>query len=110
MKNNRTAPKQGARKRPHARPVAGALLWTRDISGRCARTVAIGSNRLLVENHTGILELTEGCIRLGTRCGPITVTGEGLSLCEARRGCVIILGTLHGIELPPEGGAGPNEG
>ena len=92
-----------------ARPASlgDALLWPRDLTGRCARVVAIGSRRLLVENHTGILELTETCVRLNTRCGPITVTGRSLRLCEARRGAAIIRGAVQTIALPSEGGACP---
>ena len=87
--------------------LSNALQWTRDLSGRCARTVAIGSHRLLVENHTGILELTEACVRLNTGCGPITVTGSRLSLCEARRGALIVLGDIRSVSLPPEEGGRP---
>ena len=90
------------RRRGH---IADALAWTRDISGRCARTVAIGSHRLLVENHTGILELTPERVVLDTRCGAITVTGRDLALCDARRGALIVRGCIERVALPPEGGA-----
>ena len=46
---------------PKPRPIhirrPGALLWPEDLMGRCARVTAIGSGRLLIENHTGLLEL-----------------------------------------------------
>ena len=106
MKDRRTAPEQNRHQKSRSHSTSNALLWPRDLSGRCARTIAIGSQRLLVENHRGIIEFTEERIRLATHCGPITVSGHGLSLCEARRGCVIIRGELHEIELPPEGGEG----
>ena len=89
----------------HARP--DALLWPRDLSGRCARATAIGSGRLLVENHTGILELTDTRVRLATGDGPITVTGRGLSLCEVRPGALIVKGAIQRVDLPCEGGGQP---
>ena len=85
-------------------PRPEALEWPRDLSGRCARATAIGSNRLLVENYTGILELTDVRVRLSTGSGPITVTGRGLQLCDARRGALIITGRLERVELPCTGG------
>ena len=97
---------KGAPRRPVFRSRTGpdALEWPRDLTGQCARTTAIGSNRLLVENHTGILELTDTRVRLGTGMGPLTVTGRGLSLCQARPGALIIRGALEKVELPCEGG------
>ena len=81
-----------------------ALEWPRDLAGRCARATAIGSNRLLVENYTSILELTDTRVRLATGTGPITVTGRGLTLCDARRGALIIRGELQQVDLPCPGG------
>ena len=95
------APRRSVFRRP-ARP--DALVWPRDLAGRCARVTAIGSDRLLVENHTGILELTDARIRLATGGGPVTVTGRDLTLCEARPGALIVKGALQRVELPCEGG------
>lgn len=86
---------------------ADALVWPRDLAGACARVTAIGSDRLLVENHTGILELTGTRVRLCSGAGPITITGEGLSLCQARPGALIVKGRIRRVELPCEGGDGP---
>lgn len=81
-----------------------ALLWPEDLLGRCARLTAIGSERLLVENHTGLIELTPTRIRLDTGCGPVSVTGEALTLCEARPRAMIVRGRISRIDLPQEGG------
>lgn len=85
----------------------GALEWPRELAGSCPRTTTIGANRLLVENYTGILELTDCRVRLSTGCGSLTVTGRGLQLCEARVGTLIIRGQLQRVELPCEGGDAP---
>lgn len=81
-----------------------ALTWTEDLLGRCARVTAIGSRRLLVENHTGLLELNEDRVRLNTGCGPIVISGEALRLCEARPRAMIVTGLIRAITLPCEGG------
>ena len=84
-----------------------ALVWSRDLLGRYARLTAVGTNRLLVENHTGLMEVTDTRIRLSTGCGCVTVTGRGLTLSDARRCALIIRGELHRIEFPCTGGDGP---
>ena len=81
-----------------------ALLWSRDMLGFCARVTVVGSARLLVENHTGLLELTDARIRLNTGCGPIAISGEGLKLCDARPRAAIVSGRIHRIDLPYKGG------
>lgn len=101
-----TKPRKRSLFRAHT-PRPDALVWPQDLSGRCARATMIGSRRLLVENHTGILELTDARIRLNTGCGPITVTGRGLTLCDARRNALIVKGELQRVDLPCEGGSDP---
>ena len=81
-----------------------ALLWPQDLLGHCARLSVVGTGRLLVENHTGILELTPTLIRLNTGCGPIAVWGDCLALCEARPRAIIVSGRIRRIDLPCEGG------
>ena len=92
-----------AKKRRPVKMSAPAIEWVRDISGRSARTTAIGSRRLLVENHTGILDFSDTSVILGTGCGPITVNGSRLSLTDVRRGTLIIRGEIRQVLLPCEG-------
>jgi sporulation protein YqfC len=103
MKDKRTA-KGFPRRIPIPKLRPDALIWPEDLLGKCARITAIGSHRLLVENHTGLMCLTETEIRLNTGCGPIAISGEGLSLCDARPRAAIVTGRIIRIELPPEGG------
>ena len=98
---------RGKRAGKRSRP---ALDWVEDVSGRCARATAIGSRSLLVENHTGILSFTSGCVRLATGGGSICVTGSGLTLCEVRPGALIVRGDIHRVDLPAKGGDASHEG
>ena len=91
------------RRRARARRQAPALEWLQDMSGAAARATVTGSRRALIENHTGILEFTEQCVRLNSRRGEITVRGEELSLAEVRPRSLIVLGRIDSVELPPEG-------
>lgn len=85
------------RKRRNTSP---ALEWLEDISGKAARTTAIGSRKLLVENHTGILSFSQERIRLNTGCGPLEIEGSDLSLQDVRPGALIVHGEIHRVELP----------
>ena len=103
MKDKRTA-RGFPRPSPiHARR-PGALVWTEEVLGRCARVTVIGSRRLLVESHAGLLELNEHCIRLNTGVGPLTIAGDDLRLCDARPGSLIVTGHIRRIDLPCQGG------
>ena len=82
------------------RPVLEALSRPEDASGRAVRLTAIGSSRLLVENHLGLAELTESRVRLATPEGMLAVSGEGLTLTDVRRGALCVSGVIRQIELP----------
>ncbi len=96
-------------KRRRVRAGLPALDWVRDATGRCARVTAMGAGSLLVENHTGIADISDCRIRLNTRSGPLCVTGTALSLRDVRPGALIIRGGIRLIELPCEGGEAPDE-
>jgi len=87
-----------------------ALEWTADAIGLCPRVTAIGGQRLLVENITGLQAFSETRIVLDTRSGTLCVSGDGLSLSGVRSGALIIRGAIRQVELPCEGGDGPDEG
>ena len=104
MKDKRAA-RGFPRRTPIHRMRPDALTWPEDLLGRCARVTAVGSRRVLVENHTGLLALTETEVRLNTGCGALVISGEGLTLCEARPRAMIVTGRIRRVDLPPERGA-----
>lgn len=69
-----------------------------------ARTLAelYGSERLLVEQHRGILGYSTECIRIGASCGQLVVEGQGLRLCCMSRSQLVIRGKISGIRLEGE--------
>ena len=88
-----------------AHPSVPALEWVSDISGRTARVTAIGSRRVLIENHRGIQDFTEEAVRLFTTNGPLCIYGSSLSLCEVRENALIVHGCIRRVDLPEDGGA-----
>lgn len=88
-----------------AHPAVPALEWLSDLSGRAARATAIGSRRILIENHTGILDYTAEEVRLCTACGPLCIHGSDLTLCEVRPSALIVHGCIRQVDLPQEGSA-----
>lgn len=91
--------------KPHrpAQPVVPALEWLGDVSGRSARATVLGSRRILIENHHGILDFTAEQVRLDTARGPLCVHGRELALQEVRPGSLIVCGCICRLELPDEG-------
>ena len=87
-------------------PALPALEWAEDLSGGCARVVAIGSRCLRVENHTGVLDLSDTCAVIGSRRGPLRVEGTGLTLCDVRADTLVVRGNIARIQLPCRGGDG----
>lgn len=77
-----------------------ALEWLADASGLQVRMMLVGTRRLLVENHRGIVEFTEARIRLMTRAGILTIDGEHLTLCEVRPDALTVRGSIRVIGLP----------
>ena len=86
------------------RPSVPALEWLSDVSGRAARATAIGSRRILIENHTGIQAFTDEQVRLSTAAGPLCVHGHNLTLCEVRENALIVHGHIRQVDLPDDGG------
>ena len=93
-------------KAPKSRhPSVPALEWLSEVSGRAVRATAVGSRRILIENHTGILNFSDEEVRLSTAAGPLCVRGRTLSLCEVRENALIVHGCIRQVELPEDGGA-----
>ena len=86
-------------------PAVPALEWLSDISGRAARATAIGSRRILIENHTGIQDFSDEPVRLSTAAGPLCIHGRNLTLCEVRANALIVHGCIRQVDLPEDGGA-----
>lgn len=57
-----------------------------------ARVTMIGRGCVLVEGQRGVVELSDGCIRLRTEGGVLTVTGQGLRLHELSLDAAMIVG------------------
>ena len=111
MRISRSARRLSAARPPKPRRRSlPALEWVEDAAGRCARATVVGSQSLLVENFTGILDFTDDCVRLDTARGPLCVKGGGLSLKDVRPGALIVRGEIARVELPCPGGDAPDEG
>ena len=65
------------------------------------RTLAevYGMDRLLVEQHRGILSYGNECIRIAATCGVLVVEGEDLRLCCMSRSQLVIRGKLRSVRM-----------
>ena len=102
MKNQAKILKMPKPKR-HAPPSAPALEWIGEVSGRAVRATLVGGSRVLIENHTGITDFSEDCVRLNVPNGTLSVHGTHLSLCEVRPNALIVRGCIRSVEMPEDG-------
>lgn len=59
----------------------------------------LGTRRVLVEHHKGIVGYGSEEIRVGTSYGVVRVLGNGLRLCCMNREQVFISGEIQGIAM-----------
>ena len=57
-----------------------------------ARVTMMGRGTVLVEGQRGVVELGEGCIRLRTASGVLSIRGDALSLQELSADAAMIRG------------------
>lgn len=91
---------------------AEALELPMDVLGNQARITLAGDGCALIENHRGILEVSDQSVRLLTRQGVLRILGEGLELCQVRPDALKVEGNIFVLELPhpaqPTGGEAPH--
>lgn len=65
------------------------------------RTLAevYGQERVLIEQHRGILSYGTECIRIGTTYGQLVVEGDGLRICCMSRSQLVIRGRIQLLRM-----------
>lgn len=58
-----------------------------------------GREELTIENYKGIMEYGEEIIRVKTAAGIIKVEGKGLLLKQLTSECIVITGTILGVNF-----------
>ncbi len=67
------------------------------------RSVLLGDEKLIVEQHQGIYACTEQEIVLKTLCGHLAITGQRLSLSRYDRDGLVVLGKIEKLSYRPKG-------
>lgn len=67
------------------------------------RSVLLGDERLIVEQHQGIYACTDQEIILKTLCGHLVITGEKLSLTRYDRDGLVVFGKIEKLSYRPKG-------
>ena len=68
----------------------------------CAKVPLVelaGCERVLIENHTGVLAYSPEEIIVRVSYGCLQVNGENMMLAEMRREQLVITGKIHGVNL-----------
>lgn len=67
------------------------------------RTVLLGDEKLIVEQHQGIFACTQEEIILKTGCGLMVISGEKLSLSRFDRDGLVVFGRIQKLSYRPKG-------
>jgi sporulation protein YqfC len=67
------------------------------------RSVLVGDERLIVEQHQGIYACSEEEIILKPVCGLMVISGERLSLSRYDRDGMVVLGKIEKLSYRPKG-------
>ena len=67
------------------------------------RSVLLGDEKLIVEQHQGVYACTEQEIILKTLCGHLVITGEKLSLSRYDRDGLVVFGRIEKLSYRPKG-------
>ena len=73
-----------------------------DVVGDVPRIILTGREKVLIERHNGLFSYESGCIRLRTRMGLLTVTGEQLIISHFGTEDVLIRGQVDGLRVDGE--------
>ena len=67
------------------------------------RSVLLGDERLIVEQHQGVYACTDQEIILKTLCGHLVITGEKLSLSRYDQDGLVVFGKIEKLSYRPKG-------
>lgn len=69
------------------------------------RSVLLGDEKLIVEQHQGIYACTEREIMVRTKSGMLVISGEKLSLSRYSREDLVVFGKIEKLSYRPGGAA-----
>ncbi len=67
------------------------------------RSVLLGDEKLIVEQHQGIYAYSDQEIVLKTLCGHLVITGQKLSLSRYDRDGLVVFGRIEKLSYRPKG-------
>lgn len=81
--------------------------WKKQVNTEALRPRTLaelyGTERLLVEQHRGILSYGTECIRIAATFGQLVVEGQDLRLCCMSRSQLVIRGKLWAVRAEEDG-------
>lgn len=66
------------------------------------RSVLLGDEKLIVEQHQGIFACTEQEVIVKTVCGLLVISGENLSLSRYNRDDLVVFGKIAKLSYRPK--------
>ena len=70
-----------------------------EIQGKLPLAELTGFNRVLIENHTGVLAYSQEVITVKVSCGSLQINGQNMMLAEMSREQLVITGQIEGVQV-----------
>ncbi|MCL6450355.1 MAG: YabP/YqfC family sporulation protein [Acetobacteraceae bacterium] len=70
-----------------------------DLGSGAHRLTLLGTSRLILENHRGIIAYSPQCLVVGVARGQVEVRGEGLTVSRVHRDEVVVAGDIRSISF-----------
>ena len=70
-----------------------------DAAAGQVRVTMIGTARVLVENHRGLLAYGENAVEIRRTGGLLRIRGDGLLLKAMDREAILVAGTIFGVDM-----------
>lgn len=79
--------------------LAARLDLPAEVMAGAPRVTVTGKQRVLVENHRGVLAYTEQEVSVGGKTARVRIRGDGLLLRAMDRNSLLVTGTIFGIDM-----------
>jgi len=91
-----------AKKRKLRGKMLSVLDLPQETDGIVPKVTLVGDSDLLIENHAGVLKCHPELIRLYTRQGTLSISGDNMELLELGKERVYIRGNICGVAFDGE--------
>ncbi|MGL5615400.1 MAG: sporulation protein YqfC [Sarcina sp.] len=82
--------------------IAESLEISEEVITNLPKISVIGKNKIIIENHKGIIEFDKHIVKTGSESGIIVITGKNFEVSFLGEDTIIVVGTFHSLTYGEE--------